>query len=122
MRRNHWSRERLRRESSYWRSCAIITAGELGLFAWLGKRQKTPLALAAHFGGTADGWEIFCNALAAMGLLRKRARKYVNTVFSLRHLSGGGASFLLPEYDDWKTWGGLSSALRSGKRPKTHDP
>jgi predicted O-methyltransferase YrrM len=122
MRRSHWSRERLRRESSYWRSCAIITAGELGLFAWLGKRQKDASALAAHFGGTAVGWEIFCNALAAMGLLRKRARKYANTVFSFRYLSGSGASFLLPEYDAWKTWGGLASALRSGKRPNTHDP
>src|SRR5262245_48484930 len=121
MRRNDWSRERLRRESNYWRSCAIITAGELGLFAWLGQRQKNCRALAAHFGGSSDGWEICCNALTAMGLLRKRGGKYANSAFSLRCLKGG-ASFLLPEYDAWKTWGGLASALRSGQRPKTNNP
>ena len=122
MRRNGWSLERLRHESSYWRSCTIVTAGELGLFAWIGKRQKDAVALAAHFGGTAAGWEIFCNALCAVGLLRKRGGKYANTVFSSRCLNGSRASFLLPEYDAWKTWGGLASALRSGKRPKTNNP
>jgi predicted O-methyltransferase YrrM len=120
--RNDWSLERLRRESSYWRSCAIITAGELGLCAWIGKRQKDATALAAHFGGTAAGWEVFCNALCAMGLLRNRGGKYANTAFSSRYLNGSGASFLLPEYDAWKIWGGLASALRSGKRPKTNNP
>jgi predicted O-methyltransferase YrrM len=122
MRRNDWSLERLRRESSYWRSCTIITAGQLGLCAWIGKRQKDASELAAHFGGTAACWEIFCNALCAMGLLRKRAGKFANTSFSLRYLNASGASFLLPEYDAWKTWGGLASALRSGKRPKTNNP
>jgi len=122
MRRNDWSLERLRRESRYWRSCAIITAGELGLFAWIGERQKDARAMAAHFGGTSPGWEIFCNALCAMGLLRKRGEKYLNTAFSLRHLNGRGVSFLLPEYDAWKIWDGLASALRSGKRPNTNNP
>jgi cyclopropane fatty-acyl-phospholipid synthase-like methyltransferase len=57
-----------------------------------------------------------------MGLLAKRGRKYANTTFSLRYLNGGGASFLLPEYDAWRIWGGLASALRSGKRPRTNNP
>ena len=122
MRRNDWSLERLRRESSYWRSCTIATAAQLGLFPWIGKRQTDAIALAAHFGGTTAGWEIFCNALCAMGLLAKRGVKYANTAFSLRHLNGSRAGFLLPEYDAWETWGGLASALRSGKRPKTHNP
>jgi len=122
MRRNDWSVERLRRESSYWRSCIIITAGELGFFSVIGKRQKDPAALAAYFGGTPAGWEIFCNALCAMGLLHKRGGKYANSVFSLRCMSDGRASFLLPEYDAWKMWGRLAAALRSGKRPKIHKP
>jgi cyclopropane fatty-acyl-phospholipid synthase-like methyltransferase len=57
-----------------------------------------------------------------MGLLRKRGKKYANSAFSLRRLVGSKASFLLPEYDAWKRWGGLASALQSGKRPKTHKP
>ena len=119
---NKWSLERLRTESSYWRSCILITAAHLDLFAWIGKREKTPSSLAGHFGGSPNGWQIFLNALCAMGLLRKRGGKYANTFFSARYLSRGGATFLLPEYDNWQIWGGLASALRTGKRPKTQKP
>jgi predicted O-methyltransferase YrrM len=122
MAHDRWSLERLRTESAYWRSCILVTAAHLAVFAWLGKRKKDSIALAAHFGGTPPGWEIFCNALCAMGLLSKHGEKYANTDFSLRHLGRSGASFLLPEYDAWKLWGGLASILRSGKRPNTHKP
>jgi precorrin-6B methylase 2 len=117
-----WSLERLRTESSYWRSCILFTAAHLDLFAWIGKRKRKPSALAIHFGGRPEGWEIFLNALCAMGLLQKRRGKYVNTPFSARHLSGGRANFLLPEYDAWKIWGGLDSVLITGKRPNTQIP
>ncbi len=122
MRGNDWSLERLRRESSYSRACIIITAAELGLFRAIGTRHKDAGALAAHFGGRAAGWEIFCNALCAMGLLRKSGEKYTNSAFVLRCITGGKAGFLLPEYDGWKIWGGLAAALRSGKRPRTNQP
>ena len=117
-----WNLERLRSESSYWRSCILITAAQLELFAWMGKREKKPTALAAHFGGSPEVWEIFLNALCAMSLLRKRRGKYANTSFSKRDLSAGRANFLLPEYDAWKIWGGLASALITGKRPNTQIP
>jgi precorrin-6B methylase 2 len=117
-----WSLERLRTESSYWRSCILITAAHLELFAWIGKREKRSTALAAHFGGRPEGWEIFLKALCAMGLLRKRGGKYANTSFSWRHLSRDGATFLLPEYDAWKIWGGLASVLVTGKRPTSQKP
>src|SRR6185369_17150324 len=122
MSQRRWTLERVRSESAYWRSCILITAGHLALFAWIGKRQKNAGALAAHFGGSPGGWEIFCDALSAMGLLRKRHENYANTAFSLRHLTGNSARFLLPEYDAWKIWGGLASVLRSGKRPRTNQP
>jgi precorrin-6B methylase 2 len=119
---NKWSLERLRSESSYWRACTLITAAHLELFAWIGKRQRRPAALAAHFGGKPEGWETFLNALCAMSLLRKRGGKYSNTSFSARHLGRARANFLLPEFDAWKIWGGLDSALITGKRPNTHIP
>jgi SAM-dependent methyltransferase len=117
-----WSLERLRSESSYWRSCILVTAAQLELFAWIGKRERRPTTVAAHFGGRPEGWELFLNALCAMGLLQKRRGKYANTPFSARYLTPDKASFLLPEYDAWKTWGGLASALISGKRPNTQKP
>jgi precorrin-6B methylase 2 len=117
-----WSLERLRSESNYWRSCILITAAHLELFAWIGKRPKHSTTLAAHFGGSPEAWEIFLNALCAMSLLHKRGGRYANTSFSARHLGSGRANFLLPEYDAWKIWGGLDAALITGKRPTTHIP
>jgi precorrin-6B methylase 2 len=117
-----WSLKRLRAESNYWRSCILVTAAHLGVFAWIGKGEKKLTSLAAHFGGSPEGWEIFLNALCALGLLRKRRGAYVNAPFSSRHLARHSAPFLLPEYDGWKTWGGLAAALKAGKRPNIHEP
>jgi len=117
-----WTLDRLRSESAYWRVCVLISAGHIGLFAWIGKQLKSARALAAHFGGNPADWEIICNALCAMGLLRKRGSKYANTAFSSRHLGANGAPFLLSEFDAWKRWGELAAALRSGKRPEIHRP
>jgi hypothetical protein len=117
-----WTPEKLRRESSYWRSCLLITAAQLDLFGWLGNREKSPAAVAAHFGGDAQGWEIFLNALCGMGLLRKRAERFSNTAFALRYLGRAEATVLLPAYDAWDIWGGLASSLITGKRPKTQKP
>jgi cyclopropane fatty-acyl-phospholipid synthase-like methyltransferase len=117
-----WNLKRLLSESSYWRSCILITAAHLDLFDCIGIREKTPRALAAHFGGSKVGWEIFLNALCGMGLLRKRGEKYANTLVSSRYLSRGAATFLLPGYDAWEAWGGLASALVTGKRPTIQKP
>lgn len=117
-----WNLERLRGESSYWRSCILITAAHLDLFGWIGKLEKSPRAVAAHFGGHAVGWEMFLNALCGMGLMRKRGEKFANVPFSSRYLSGAGATLLLPNYDAWDIWGGLASNLITGKRPRTQKP
>jgi len=117
-----WNLERLRNESSYWRSCSLITAAHLDLFSWISKRKKTLRAFTSHFGGSAAGWEIFLNALCGMGLLRKRGGKYSNGAFAARYLSRGGVTSLLPAYDSWDIWGGLASALTQGKRPAMQRP
>ena len=117
-----WNLERLRSESSYWRSCILITAAHLDLFNWMGKQEKSSRALAAHFGGHAVGWEMFLQALCGMGLMRKRGAKFSNSPFSSRHLSGAGATLLLPNYDAWNSWAGLASSLITGNRPRTQKP
>lgn len=118
----NWSLDRLRRESGYTRACILITAAHLNLFARIGKRGKSAATLAARFGGSPAGWELFLNALSAQGLLRKRGDKYSNTPFASLCLASGRAGFLLPEHDMWRDWGGLADALRTGKRPKIHKP
>jgi precorrin-6B methylase 2 len=117
-----WHPRRLRNESSYWRASILLAAAHLDLFAWIAGREKSPAALAAHFGGKTAGWEIFLNALSALGLARKRGTKYAATAFAARYLGRGRAPFLLPEYDAWQSWGTLSRVLRTGKRPKTQKP
>jgi precorrin-6B methylase 2 len=117
-----WNLKRLLSESSYWRSCILISAAHLNLFDWLGKREKTPRALAAHFGGSGAGWQIFLDALCGIGLLRKRGETYANTPVYEQYLRNGAATFLLPGYDAWNAWGGLASALRAGKRPRIQQP
>jgi hypothetical protein len=117
-----WTSEKLRSQSGYWRSCLILTAAQLDLFGWLGRLERSPGAAVAHFGGDAQGWELFLNALCAMGLLRKRAEKFSNTAFASRYLGRSEATFLLPDYDAWDMWGGLASSLITGKRPKTQKP
>lgn len=117
-----WDIEKLRSESSYWRSCILITAARLDLFGWIGKQEKTPRAVARHFGGHASGWAIFLDALCGMGLMRKRGEKVSNTPFSSRYLSGSGTASLVANFDAWDRWGRLASTLRTGKRPKTQKP
>ncbi len=99
-----------------------LTHAHLDLFGWIGKQEKSPRALAAHFGGEAVAWEMFLNALCGMGLIRKRAEKFSNSPFTSRHLSGAGATLLLPNYDAWNSWGGLASSLTTRKRPRTQKP
>ncbi|HEY1266756.1 MAG TPA: methyltransferase [Candidatus Binatia bacterium] len=57
-----------------------------------------------------------------MDLLRKRGKTYVNSRLSSAHLRGDSAAFLLREYDSWRVWGGLATALRTGARPNTQRP
>jgi precorrin-6B methylase 2 len=117
-----WNLERLRAESSYWRSAILVTAAHLDLFDWIGEQEKTPGSLATHFGGSVSGWEIFLNALCGMGLMRKHRGNYANSAFAARWLRRDGAASLLPAYDAWNAWGGLASVLTLGKRPAIQRP
>src|SRR6185437_7768765 len=122
MAHNRWSRRRLRSESAYWRSCVLITAAHLALFTWLGKRQKDAIALVAHFGGSPVGWEIFCNALCAMGLLRKRGKKYANSAFSLRRWLAATRVFCSPSTMLGKDGAGLPLRFRAERDPRPTSP
>jgi len=117
-----WNLKRLRSDSSYWHVCVLIAAAHLDLFDWIGKRKENPKALAAHFGGAAAGWEIFLDALCGMGLIRKHGNTYANSAFAARCLGRAGTASLLPAYDAWDIWGGLATALVSGKRPTKQNP
>jgi 3-hydroxy-5-methyl-1-naphthoate 3-O-methyltransferase len=119
---NKWTVERLHAESCYWRSCILLTAARLDLFEFIGARGTTAVGVAVHFGGKPAGWKIFLNALCAMGLLRRRRERYINTAFAARHLNHHAAVRLWPNYDALRKWTGLASALTSAKRPEVQMP
>src|SRR5688500_11997483 len=101
MRYKQWTPQGLRSTGSYWQARILGTAVHLELFDWLGNSGRNARAATKHFGGTGGGWEIFLDALSAMGLLRKRALNYENSPFALRYLCSGKGSFLLSDYDAW---------------------
>jgi SAM-dependent methyltransferase len=78
--------------------------------------------MAAYFGGSPDGWEIFLNALCGIGLLRASRKRFINTAFAARHLNHSAAVRLWPNYDALRKWSGLASSLTSGKRPEAQIP
>ncbi len=122
MRYKRWTPQRLRSEGSYGQARILSTAVHLELFDWLGKEAKGSRAAMSHFGGTQEVWEIFLDALSAMGLLQKRSVSYENSRFALRHLRSGKGSFLLPDHDAWELWGRLPDLLTTRKRPKISQP
>ena len=117
-----WTVEQLQSESCYWRSCILLTAAHLDLFDFVGTHGKTSAALAVHYGGDPSGWEIFLNALCAMGLLRERRRTYRNSAFAAGYLRHDAAVRLWPGYDGLSRWSSLASALTSKKRPERQIP
>jgi precorrin-6B methylase 2 len=117
-----WSIERLRNDSSHERAAIVLTAAELDLFRWFGKRKLAADAVAAHYGGDRESWESFLNALSALGLLRRRGARYARTAFAARRLTGDGRALLLPAYDAWQAWGRLAAVLTTAKRPPAQKP
>jgi precorrin-6B methylase 2 len=122
VRSKKWTPERLRSEGSYWRARILSTAVDLQLFDWLGKTAKSSRAAVNNFGGREEVWEIFLDALSAMGLVKKRQRKYGNSRFARRYLCSGNGLFLLPDHDAWSLWGRLPDLLTTGRRPETAHP
>ena len=122
VRRASWSPQKLRSVSCYWRARILGTACHLQLFDWLARSDKSAKTASEHFGGTAQDWETFLNALSAMGLLRKRGSRFRNSHFTLQHLCSGKGDFLLPAYDAWNSWESLPAVLTTGIRPQVAQP
>jgi len=117
-----WTPQRIRSKGSYLQARILSTAVHLELFDWLGKEAKGSTAAASHFGGTQEVWEVFLDALSAMGLLQKRSVRYNNTPFTLNYLCSGKGSFLLPDHDAWELWETLPDLLTTRQRPQIAQP
>ncbi len=100
------------------KSQILFTAVELDIFTVLGDNEKTAQDIASIINVNSKYLERLLDALVAVRLLDKRIYCYKNTELSLEHLvktSPNYYGFLLHNADLWKSWGTLTSVIRTGK-------
>src|SRR5512147_40328 len=102
----------------YQRSMILLTALKLGVFRALAGVECDARVLARRVGADAEKLSILLDALAALGLVGKRGRRYRNAKPARDLLLPGPRSkeaILLHHLDGWGEWGRLSATVRAGR-------
>ncbi|HLO10556.1 MAG TPA: methyltransferase [Desulfobacteria bacterium] len=105
----------------YQRSMILLTALKLGVFRALAGGECDARVLARRVGADAEKLSILLDALAALGLVGKRGRRYRNAKPAHDLLLPGPRSkesILLHHLDGWGEWGRLSATVRAGRTPR----
>jgi len=103
---------------------AISAGVELGVFDALAAGGLTASATARKIKCSARGCEILMNALAAVGLLNKKADAFSLTPLAKKHLTSGSpetmARMISHSTNTRRTWIDLQDAVKTGRPvPKT---
>jgi ubiquinone/menaquinone biosynthesis C-methylase UbiE len=103
---------------------AISAGVELGVFDALASGGLTAAATARKIKCSARGCEILMNALAAAGVLRKKADMFSLTPLAKKHLISGSpesmARMIANSTNTRRTWIDLQEAVKTGRPiPKT---
>jgi SAM-dependent methyltransferase len=108
---------------AFMESRILLTALELDVFTAVADGATAAQAAAAR-DIEAGATERLLNALVAIGLLAKRAGVFSPAPVAVRFLTRGGkddsVDALLHQSSLWRTWSGLTEAVRSG-RPVERD-
>ncbi|MBM2827839.1 MAG: hypothetical protein HW408_371 [Actinobacteria bacterium] len=105
----------------YQRSMILFAALKLGVFRRLADGGCDAATLARRVGTDAEKLSILLDALAALGLVEKRGRRYRNAKPAHDFLLPGPRSkesILLHHLDGWGEWGRLPSTIRAGRKPR----
>ena len=105
----------------YQRSMILLAALKLGVFRALAGGECDASVLARRVGADAEKLSILLDALAALGLVGKRGRRYRNAKPARDLLLPGPRSkesILLHHLDGWGEWGRLSATVRAGRTPR----
>jgi hypothetical protein len=105
----------------YQRSMILLAALKLGVFRALAGGACDAKMLARRVGADAEKLSILLDALAALGLVEKRGRRYRNVKPAHDFLLPGPRSkesILLHHLDGWGEWGRLPSTIRAGRKPR----
>lgn len=105
--------------NGYRGSQIVFTANRLGLFDALKDVSLTATELAQRLETDLRATRILCDALAALGLLRKRVDRYGLTEMSKRYLLSDSPysqnDLLLHGASLYERWGKMYDVLKSGK-------
>jgi predicted O-methyltransferase YrrM len=96
----------------------LLTAVELRVFGLIGDGGRTSAEIAAKAASHPRATDRLLNALCAMGLLVKREGHFWNTPESRRYLDDASPDFaagLGHTVSMWRSWSGLTDAVREGK-------
>jgi SAM-dependent methyltransferase len=103
----------------------ILSSVELGIYKALSGAELPSEAVSANLGTDSRATDRFMNALAAMGLLRKKEGRFSNTGFSEKFLVRGKPSFM-GQLDHsihlWGTWSTLTEAVFAGRSVAVTEP
>ncbi len=104
---------------AYWQPRVLHAAFGLGVFQALGRRVFTVNALAHRVKANTRGLELLLNALAAMGLLKKKGSKFSNSAAVLSLCLPGKEThigdFVKLQNLSWQGWSHLEEVVRTGK-------
>jgi len=105
----------------YQRSMILLAALKLGVFRGLAAGGCDASALARRVGADPGKLSVLLDALAALGLVGKRGKRYRNTKPAHDLLLPGPRSkesILLHHLDGWGEWGRLPATIRAGRTPR----
>lgn len=109
----------------YLEARAIQVAVSLGVFDALERQSLDAPALASSINADPRATEIFLNALAALGLLEKKAGLFslstVASTYLVRSSPKYYGGMILFDSSLWECWGGLERAVRTGRPVRTPD-
>jgi predicted O-methyltransferase YrrM len=120
MAEEQWDPGKLMKVSgAYWESFPLHVAIDLDVFTRIGKGSLSAEEVASQWRGNARSARMLLDAVAAMGLLQKKADKYSNTEAAKTFLvktSPGYIGYAVKHHHHLvSSWSKLSRAVTSGK-------
>lgn len=104
---------------SYWQACTLQASVKLGVFEAIGNKHSESQALASQLCADRRAVEMLLNALAAMGLLRKRKGKFSNSSFSKTFLFSKSPRYIghiiIHHHYLVNSWARLEGAVKKGR-------
>lgn len=111
----------LREVANYHKAARTIqVACDFKLFDLLASESRTAEGIADNLKSDPRSTELFCNALAGIGLLEKSNNRFSNTETAQKYLVTSSPLYygwiIRHNSHSWESWGRLSEAISSGKK------